>query len=495
MEFLNYFSNVFSLANILILILGTVGGLLMGAAPGLSPTMAVALLIPFTFHMTAEQGLIMLGAVYTSTVAGGAISAILLKIPGAPANIATVMDGYPMAKNGRSTEALHYCFISSFIGGVIGILVLIFFTPVLADVALKFGPSHMFWIAIFGVTVIASLDSKSIIKGLFSGAIGLWLATIGYDAVLGVERFVFNPIFSGGINIIAALVGLFAIPQVLSMLEDKQSQVDHFHMEKISLFESFKYNISRIKALTVGSITGIIIGLIPGAGGQIAGLVSYDQIKKTSSNKENFGKGEPDGIIAAESANNAMVGPSLVPLLTLGVPGSPTAAVLIGGLLIHGMFPGPSLFTIYAETTWTFINSLLVAQLMMLIFGLYISGLAKYVLKIPANYMAAAITILAIFGTYSVQHNFADVIVMLFLGSAMFFLSKFGFTAAPIVLGIILGPIAEINFNQAKIIAGTQNGLFDYLTSGPLNLTIISLCIISVLYGVYSDIKQKKKND
>ena len=323
----------------------------------------------------------------------------------------------------------------------------------------------------------------------------MWLATIGYDMVLGVERFVYNPIFSGGINIIAALVGLFAIPQVLSMLEDKQSQVDHFHMEKISLLESFKYNISRIKALTVGSITGIIIGLIPGAGGQIAGLVSYDQIKKTSSNKENFGKGEPDGIIAAESANNAMVGPSLVPLLTLGVPGSPTAAVLIGGLLIHGMFPGPSLFTIYAETTWTFINSLLVAQLMMLIFGLYISGLAKYVLKIPAHYMAAAITILAIFGTYSVQHNFADVIVMLFLGSAMFFLSKFGFTAAPIVLGIILGPIAEINFNQAKIIAGTQNGLFDYLTSGPLNLTIISLCLISVLYGVYSDLKQKKKND
>jgi len=269
MEFLNYFSNVFTFANILILILGTVGGLLMGAAPGLSPTMAVALLIPFTFHMTAEQGLIMLGAVYTSTVAGGAISAILLKIPGAPANIATVMDGYPMAKNGRSTEALHYCFISSFIGGVIGILVLIFFTPVLADVALKFGPSHMFWIAIFGVTVISSLDSKSIVKGLFSGAIGLWLATIGYDMVLGVERFVFNPIFSGGINIIAALVGLFAIPQVLSMLEDKQSQADQFQMEKKNLFESFKYNISRIKALIVGSMTGTIIGLIPGAGGQI----------------------------------------------------------------------------------------------------------------------------------------------------------------------------------------------------------------------------------
>ncbi len=495
MEFLNYFSNVFTFGNILILILGTIGGLLMGAAPGLSPTMAVALLIPFTFKMSPDQGLIMLGAVYTSTVAGGAISAILLKIPGAPANIATVMDGYPMAKNGRSKEALHYCFISSFIGGVIGIFVLIFFTPVLANFALKFGPSHMFWIAIFGVTVIATLDSNSILKGLFSGAIGLWLATIGYDSVLGVERFVFNPIFSGGINIIAALVGLFAIPQALSMLEDKQNKPsDQFAMEKRSLYQSFIYNISRVKALIVGSVSGTIIGLIPGAGGQIAGLVSYDQIKKISSNRENFGKGEPDGIIAAESANNAMVGPSLVPLLTLGVPGSPTAAVLLGGLLIHGMFPGANLFTVYAETTWTFINSLLVAQFMMLIFGLYISGLAKYVIKTPANYMAAAITILAIFGTYSVQHNFADVIVMLFLGVSMFFLSKFGFTAAPIVLGLILGPIAEINFSQAKIIADTQEGIFNYLTSGALNLIIISLCLISILYGVFIEIK-KKNND
>ena len=491
MEFVGYFSNVFYFENLLILILGTIGGLLMGAAPGLSPTMAVALLIPFTFKMSPDQGLIMLGAVYTATVAGGAISAILLKIPGAPANIATVMDGYPMAKNGKSKEALHYCFISSFIGGIVGIIILIFFTPILANFALKFGPSHMFWIAIFGVTVIATLDSNSVIKGLFSGAIGLWLATIGYDSVLGVERFVFNPIFSGGINIIAALVGLFAIPQVLSMIEKKHSNSDQFQMEKKSVIQSILFNISRLKALFIGSISGVIIGLIPGAGGQIAGLVSYDQIKKISKHKENFGKGEPDGIIAAESANNAMVGPSLVPLLTLGVPGSPTAAVLLGGLLIHGMFPGPNLFTIYAETTWTFINSLLVAQFMMLAFGLYISGLAKYVIKTPTNYMAAAITILAIFGTYSVQHNFADVIVMLFLGVSMFFLSKFGFTAAPIVLGLILGPIAETNFSQAKIIADTQEGIFKYLTTGYLNLTIIILCIVSIIYGIISEMKKK----
>src|SRR6056300_97774 len=457
MEFLQYFSNVFTFGNLIILILGTIGGLLLGAAPGLSPTMAVALLIPFTFKMSPDQGLIMLGAVYTATVAGGAISAILLKIPGAPANIATVMDGYPMARSNRSKEALHYCFISSFVGGIIGIAVLIFFTPLLADFALNFGPSQMFWIAIFGV-----------------------------------ERFVFNPIFSGGINIIAALVGLFAIPQVLSMLENKHADTDQFQMEKKSIIESFLFNLKRIKALTIGSITGVIIGLIPGAGGQIAGLVSYDQIKKASKDKENFGKGEPDGIIAAESANNAMVGPSLVPLLTLGVPGSPTAAVLLGGLLIHGMFPGPNLFTIYAETTWTFIDSLVVAQFMMLVFGIYISGLAKYVIRTPVNYMAVAITLLAVFGTYSVQHNFADVIVMLGLGVGMFFLGKLGFTASPIVLGLILGPIAETNFSQAKIIADTKNGIFSYLTSGYLNITIIVLCLISIAYGISSEIRKKK---
>jgi putative tricarboxylic transport membrane protein len=493
LEFLNYFGEVFTFTNMLILILGTIGGLLLGAAPGLSPTMAVALLIPFTFHMTAEQGLIMLGSVYTATVAGGAISAILLKIPGAPANIATVMDGYPLAQQNRSKEALHYCFISSFIGGVIGIIVLIFFTPLLANFALEFGPSHMFWIAILGVTVIATLDSGSTLKGLFSGCLGLWLATIGYDAVLGVERFVVDPVFSGGINIIAALVGLFAIPQVFSLLEKKTEKSDQFQMEHKSLLSSLKYNFSRIKALSIGSIVGVIVGLIPGAGGQIAGLVSYDQIKKLSNDPTKFGKGEPDGVIAAESANNAMVGPSLVPLLTLSVPGSPTAAVLLGGLLIHGIFPGPDLFTTHAKTAWTFIDSLLIAQFAMLIFGLYISGLARYVMKTPKNYMAGIITVLAIFGTYSVQNSFADVIVMLSLGTFMYFISKFGFTAAPIVLGIILGPIAETNFTQAKIIADTQDGIVNYLVAGGLNVTMIGICILSIAYGTYSEFKTVKQ--
>jgi putative tricarboxylic transport membrane protein len=494
-EFLQYLPDVFTPHNFLELVLGTVGGLILGATPGLSPTMAVALLIPFTFQMAPATGLILLGAAYTATVAGGAVSAILLSIPGAPANIATTLDGNPLAKQGKATAALHYCFISSFIGGVIGVLVLIFFTPTLSDWALGFGPSHLFWVAILGVTVIGSLGSGSVVKGLFAGFVGLWVSTIGYDPVLGVERFNYSEHLGGGINIIAALVGLFAIPQVLAMLTGSQDakNVTKFAMEDQSVLRSIKETLSRWKALVIGSVTGTIIGLIPGAGGQIAGLIAYDQTKKMSRNKENFGKGEPSGVIAAESANNAMVGPSLVPLLTLSVPGSPTAAVLLGGLLIHGLFPGPALFTENGPIVWTFINSLLVGQLLMCIFGIAISRYSRFVMDIPEYYMAAGITVLAVFGTYSVQNSFSDVFVMMGLGITMFFAAKIGFSPSPVVLGIILGPIAETNFLQGQIIAQVGEGMMPYFFGGALNITLVSIVLLSVVYSIYSERKNKKK--
>jgi putative tricarboxylic transport membrane protein len=496
LDFITYMPEVFTAWNFTILVLGTVGGLILGATPGLSPTMAVALLIPFTFHMQPATGLILLGAAYTSTVAGGAISAILLSIPGAPSNIATTLDGHPLAKQGRATAALHYCFISSLVGGVLGVLVLIFFTPMLSQWALGFGPSHLFWVAILGVTVIGSLGTGSVIKGLFSGFIGLWISTIGYDPVLGVERFYYTEHVAGGINIIAALVGLFAIPQVLLMITPKNlaDGATTYEMEEQSVLTSIKETLQRWKALTIGSITGIIVGLIPGAGGQIAGLVAYDQTRKMSANKEKFGKGEPAGVIAAESANNAMVGPSLVPLLTLSVPGSPTAAVLLGGLLIHGLFPGPSLFTDHAPIVWTFIDSLLVGQLLMCVFGIAISRYSRFVMDIPEFYMAAAITVLAVFGTYSVQNSFSDVLAMMTLGVTMFFASKIGFSPSPVVLGIILGPIAETNFLQGQLIGSVSDGVFNYFFIGPLNMTLIAIVILSVVYSAYSEIKTRKKN-
>ncbi len=494
MEFLNHFGAVFQPSSMLILSLGTVGGLLLGATPGLSPTMAVALLIPFTFHMEPAQGLMLLGAAYTSTVAGGAVSAILLKIPGAPANIATSLDGYAMARRGEGAKALQMCFASSAIGGIIGIFVLIFLTPVLASWALGFGPSHLFWIAILGVTIIGSLDSRSVVKGLLAGCIGLWIATIGYDSIQGVERFIFTEHLEGGVNVIAALIGLFAIPQVIEMLENGRVKKDIkiVSADNHPVIKSVVEVLTKVRALIAGSITGVVIGLIPGAGGQIAGLVAYDQARKMSPNRDNFGNGESEGVVAAETANNAMVGPSLVPLLTLSVPGSPTAAVLIGGLLIHGIFPGPDIFTNHPEVVWTFINSMLVGQILMLGFGLYIARLAAHVVRVPPPILASGILVLAVFGAYSVQHSLADVAVMMALGIGMYFLARFGFSPAPIVLGVILGPIAESNYVQGRLIAEAGDGVFAYFLTGPLNLVLIAICIASIAYSMVAEVRYRR---
>lgn len=490
-DFLDYFGNVFTPLNFLALCAGTAGGLIMGALPGLSPTMAVALLIPFTFHMDAITGLILLGAVYTATVAGGAVSAILLKIPGAPANIATVFDGHTMASHGRAAEALQLSFLSSGVGGVLGVLVLIFFTPVLAQWALSFGPSHLFWMAILGVTVIASLSSGSLVKGMAAGCFGLWISAIGYDSVQGEERFIFTDHLTGGINIISALVGLFAIPQVIDMLVRQRGDADVLAMLPHSLMAAVGKVCRRIRALLIGSVSGVIIGLIPGAGGQIAGLIAYDQARKFSKTPDNFGKGEPEGVIATETANNAMVGPSLVPLLTLSVPGSPTAAVLLGGLLIHGIFPGPNLFTDYPEVSWTFINSLLVGQVLMVLLGLVLCRAAARVITLPENFLAAAVIVLAVFGTYSIQNSYSDVLVMITLGAGMWVLQQYGFSAGPLVLGIVLGPIAESNFIEGSIIANAGDGMMPYFFGGGLNIALIGIILLSIASSIWLGMRKQ----
>ena len=494
MEFLSYFGEVFTPISMLLLIGGTIGGLILGATPGLSPTMAVALLIPFTFHLQAVHGLILLGAAYTSTVAGGAVSAILLKIPGAPANIATTLDGHEMAVRGQGARALQLAFLSSLVGGLFGVLLLIFLTPLLAQWALAFGPSHLFWLAILGVTVIGSLDSDSVVKGLLSGCIGMWLATIGYDDMQGVQRFIFHDALGGGVNIIAALIGLFAIPQVLTMFAKGRQDydVESIEVQRHPLGAAVAEVFSRTRALVIGTLSGSIIGLIPGVGGQIAGLVAYDQTKKFSSEKEKFGTGHSEGVIAAESANNAMVGPSLVPLLTLSIPGSPTAAVLLGGLLIHGIFPGTDLFDNHPGVAWPFINSMLIGQILMCAFGIYIASFAARIAQVPQSIMAAAVLGLAVFGSYSVQQSMGDVYVMMALGTMMYFLERFGYSAAPLVLGLILGPIAESNFIQGSLIASAGDGQFLYFFGGALNLLLIAVVVVSIGYSAVTEIRSRR---
>lgn len=493
-EFLHFFPNVFTSMNMLVLVLGTIGGLFLGATPGLSPTMAVALLVPFTFKMDPATGLILLGSVYTATVAGGAISAILINIPGAPANIATMLDGHPMALKGQSQEALYTCFASSLVGGLFGMAVMILFTPPMAQLAMQFGPPEMFWIAIFGITVMAGLSSGSIIKGLFGGMLGLLISTIGYCPMTGVPRFVFTDVLTGGVAIIPALIGLFAIPQVFSLVENLGVEYTRsdYKPKKGILGKVVKNHFKHPKALTIGSIVGSIIGAIPGAGGQVAGLIAYDQNKKFSRNAKSLGTGSAEGVMVAESANNAMVGPSLIPLLTLSIPGSPTAAVLLGGLLIHGLFPGPDLFTNNADVTYTFISAMVLAQIAMCVFGIIFSRYSYLVMSVSNLMMLAAVTVLAVFGTYSVQNSFDDVIIMFGLGSIMYIGSKFGFSAAPLVLGIILGSIVENNYQRGKLIADTDVGVFSYFFTGTINVIVIALCVISIGWSIYTEIKPKQ---
>jgi len=272
----------------------------------------------------------------------------------------------------------------------------------------------------------------------------------------------------------------------------QQTKVTRIVIEKQSLGDSIKLLFKNMKALSIGTVVGSVVGLIPGVGGQIAGLVSYDQSKKFSKNPERFGSGHPEGVIAAESANNAMVGPSLVPLLTLSIPGSPTAAVLLGGLLIHGIFPGSDLFENHPQVAWTFINSMLIGQVLMVIFGIWIASYAARVAQVPRAIMAASVMVLALFGAYSVQQSMGDVYIMVSLGIAMFFLEKFGFSAAPLVLGLILGPIAESNFIMGGMIAEATDGMLPYFFFGPLNLLLIFLVIASI---AYSFVMTQRKGD
>ncbi|GAB4389942.1 MAG: tripartite tricarboxylate transporter permease [Thermodesulfovibrionales bacterium] len=477
--------NLFTFYHMAILLVGVMGGLILGALPGVSPTLSVALLVPFTFYMEPASGLILLGAVYMAAVAGGAISAILINVPGAPANIATLLDGYPLARAGKAESTLYTSFISSFIGGVFGMLVMIFLTFPLAEFALKFRSVEIFWIAVLGLTVVAGLGSGSLLKSLIAGAFGVWMSTVGPNPTTGEFRFIFHDVLTGGIDIIPALIGLFAIPQVFQLVETQgmAREAIHFRHEKGVFREAFFRTVRMFRVQSIGSVVGAIIGLIPGVGGQVAGIVAYDQVKKYSRHPEKFGTGIPDGVAAAESANNAMVGPSLVPLLTLSIPGSPTAAVLLGGLLIHGIFPGPDLFRLHGDIAHTFIGSLLLAQFVMLVFGVILSRYSNWVMRVPDIYMAASIVVLAVFGTYTVSNNFNDVIVMFAIGLVTYVGIRYGFSAAPAVMGLILGRIAENAFLKGMLIAQASDGV-KYFFSGWINIVVIGLCVASLVFGI-----------
>ncbi len=479
---------VLSYQVILAIIIGTVSGIVIGGIPGLTATMAVALLIPVTFSFSPLVGLSIMGGVYAGAMYGGSIVAILLSTPGTPAAAATALEGYPLTKQGKGGLALKVSVVASFIGGTFSVLVLLLLSPVLADFALKFGPPEYFLLALMGLTGVISVSNDGINKGIMSGLLGLIIALIGTDPMSGSLRYTFDVVdLYEGVSFMPALIGMFSITQMLALTGQKSITKQNLTAIKIKREKMPK---GMAKPITLGTVVGTIVGIIPGEGATIAAFLSYNIAKQKSKLQELFGKGNPEGIAAAESGNNACVGGSLVPLLTLGIPGNTVSAALMGGLMIQGLIPGPELFTRHGIITYGFIISLFIANIVFLLVGLFFAPYFARISSIKAPILIASISVFAIVGSYAIHNSMFDVWLTLAFAFGGYFLQKMGFSLSAIILGMILGPIAENGFSQALTISGGGYGIF----FASMYAKILWAIIIALLvFPIISSFKNRSK--
>ncbi len=471
--------------NILLALSGVIAGTVIGSLPGLTATMAVAVLVPLTFTMEPASALIMMGAIYTGAIYGGAYSAILLNTPGTPSAIATTFDGFPMAKRGDGDLAVTLACLASVIGGLVGAVFLLGLSPPLAKVALAFGPVEYFWLAMFGLTLISALSDGNLLKGLMGACLGLLLACVGVAEISADVRFTFgSQTLLGGIETVSALIGLYCVPVLIDLVAtpDRHLKVTSrprgFRLkEAVSISWRSKFNLIR------SSVIGTLVGILPGAGGSIAGLVSYSEARRASTRSEHFGTGEPEGILATESANNATVGGGFIPTLVLGIPGTPPDAVILGALLIQGVRTGPNLFTDTNSIAFTFIAGLFLATLLMLPTGLVIGRYAyKTIITVPKAMLVPTVAFMTMIGTYAIRNSISDVAIMILLGIMGWGLNRFGFSPSPIVLGLILGRIAEQGFVQAWTIGAATDDLVNMFFGRPISLAILALIVVALFY-------------
>jgi len=486
------FANAFKFVNLVAAFLSVAVGIVIGSLPGLSAAMGVALLIPITFGMPAETALIALAGVYCGAMYGGSISAILLHTPGTSSAAATAIDGYQMTLKGQAGKALATATIASFIGGILSSVALYTLSPPLASLALKFGPAEYFWLSIFGLTIIAGVSAKSMLKGLISGALGLVLSTIGMDPMLGIPRFTFgNNGLLQGLPFTATLIGLFSMSQVLLLAEKKIKDLKGSREVKDKVYLS-KDEIKRITPVSLWSaIIGIVVGILPGAGGTIASFIGYNEAKRFTKDKEAFGTGIIEGVAGPESANNAVTGGSLIPTLTLGIPGNSVTAILLGGLVIQGLRPGPDLFTIHGKTTYTFFAGFVIVNILMLILGLFAVRLFAKVSKVSDAVLIPLIFALSVIGSYSITNNMLDVWIMFIFGIIGYFVKKFNLNSAAIVLALILGPIGETGLRRTLIM---NKGNYLALFNSTISWVLIGISVLSLMTPVIMSIIEKKKS-
>lgn len=471
--------------NVGLLLAGTAVGIFIGAMPGLSVNMGLALLFPITFSVGGMSGIVMLLGIYCGAIYGGSITAILLRTPGTPASAATTLDGYPMAIiNGQPGRALSISTMASTFGGVFSTICLILFAPLLAQVALQFSKPEYFALAVFGISMITSVSSGSILKGLVSCLIGLFIATIGLDAMSGLERFTLGTLYlSGGVSFMPILIGLFALTQVFVNVEDAYNNEQKKQNVKIDnvlpTWADFKLTLT---TLLRSSCIGTFIGCVPGTGGDISSWISYDQAKRWAKDKSRFGKGDPRGIAASESGNNSIVGGAFIPVLTLGIPGDGATAIILGALMVHGMQPGPLLFVDHAPDVYAIFIGMMAANIVMGLMGFSLIRLFVKVVNIPRVVLLPVITIMAIIGTYSYNNSMNDVLIMFAAGIVGYFMHKIGMGVPGVIIGIILGSLAEQNFTGALMMS---DGSLSIFATNPICAVFLVLSVISLLSPLY----------
>lgn len=478
--------NVAQLADpltLLILLSGLLLGLFFGALPGLSATMAVAILLPLTFAMDPDTGIAMLVAAYIGGVSGGLVAATLLRIPGTPSSIATTFDAYPLAQKGEATKALATGMIASAVGGMISLIVVVAFAPMLARVAIRFGAHEYATLTLAALMLVIVLSQADLVKGLASAFLGLAVASVGFAPIGATPRLSFGVIdLMAGVGIVPFMVGLFAISQLLRDVTESSIKIrQNFNIRgtgvRLSEFVANIGNMLRSIAIGIG------VGVLPGVGGSVSNLIAYGAARQASKRPEEFGKGALAGVYASESANNASVGGAILPLITLGIPGDGVTAILIGGFTVHGLQPGPMLFQSAPDVVAMIYAAFFVSTIILLAVQLGTIRLFPKVLLVPRHYLLPILAMLMVVGTYAAGNRLFDVWLMLGFGIVGYLFERYGFPLAPMVLGFVLGPIFETNLRRALMYA--EGDLTSFVTR-PISGVMLALAVVLLVYGVMS---------
>jgi putative tricarboxylic transport membrane protein len=493
MDLLNHIilglSVALSPANLLYCFLGVILGTLVGVLPGLGPTAGLAILIPVTAGLAPATSLIMLAGLYYGAMYGGSTTTILLNVPGEAASVVTALDGYQMARKGRAGAALGIAAISSFIAGTISTALLMFVAPPMAELGLLFGPPEYFALMVLGMSILISISGKSLLKGSISALLGMLIAMVGIDPMTGVARFTYGSTnLLGGIDYLSVIVGLFAISEMLLSLEGSLRSI--YEGSLSSVFPSLSDLKRCVGSFLRGSFLGFLIGSIPGGNPTIAAFVSYDLEKKLAKNPQEFGTGAIEGVASPEAANNAAAQAGLVPLLTLGIPGGPTIAVLMGAFLIQGLTPGPMLFKNQPDIVWGLIMSMYIGNVMLLVLNLPLVGVWAKIARVPYRIIAPIILVISVLGAYSISNNMFDVWLMFLFGILGYFMKKIELPHAPVVLALVLAPMIENALRQSLTMS---KGSLLILVSRPIPLFLFVLSVFSVIVSLYSRMKKSSK--